>query len=86
MSEELVLKWGTLKGWTFKTDASLAALKRYFDAGSVSMSAMAQHDNPEQQAAILEMIDVVDGDIINDWTGKTMTKDQAKAYITEYRR
>lgn len=33
---------------------------------------------------ICEVIDALDGTIQNDWTGKMMTKDEAKAYIMEY--
>lgn len=88
MSEQyLLLKWGTLKGWNLTgNEAAIAAAKRYSEAGSTSMSAMTQHDNAEQKQAICDMIDAIDGPITNDWSGKSMTKDEAKAYVMEYGR
>lgn len=85
MSEEyLLLKWGTLKGWNIQSEAALAAAKRYAEGG-VSMSAMAQQDTPEQKQALCDLIDAIDGPITNDWSGETMSKDEAKAYVLEYR-
>lgn len=86
MSEEyLLLKWGTLKGWNLQSEASLAAAKAYANAGSVSASAMSQHDTPEQKQALCDLIDAVDGPIQNDWSGEMMSKDEAKQYVMEYR-
>jgi hypothetical protein len=85
MAEYLLLKWGTLKGWELKSEKSFAALRKYVDGG-VSISAMAQHDTDEQKAALCELIDAVDGEIINDWSGEHMTKYEAKVYIMEYGR
>ena len=84
MPDQISLKWGTLKGWSFETDAAKEAAQKYFDAGPQSMSAMMQHDNPEQKQALCALIDSIDGEIWNDWEGKTMTKDEAKAYVTGY--
>jgi len=85
VSEEyLLLKWGTLKGWNIQSEAALAAAKRYAEGG-VSMSAMAQQDTPEQKQALCDLIDAIDGPITNDWSGETMSKDEAKAYVLEYR-
>lgn len=83
--EHLLLKWGTLKGWYVKSDASTAALQRYADEG-MAMGAMQQHDTPSQKQALCDLIDAIDGPITNDWSGETMTKDEAKKYVTEYRR
>jgi hypothetical protein len=85
VSEHLLLKWGTLKGWDLGDNTeALAAAKRY-EAGEMSASAMAQHDTPEQQQALCDLIDAIDGPITNDWSGEKLTKEQAKAYIREYR-
>lgn len=85
-TESLTLKWGTLKDWSLKTDASRAAFKRYADLG-MSLSAVAQHDTPEQQTALLDLIDVVDCDeIYLDWDGKYVSKDEAKDYVRNYAR
>ncbi len=86
MSDYLLLKWGTLKGWDLKSDAALAAAKILDEAGERSMSAAMQHDNEEQKIALCGLIDAIDGEIQNDWTGKMMTKDEAKAYVMEYRK
>ncbi len=61
-----------------------AALEEYFAAGPQSASAMAQHDTPDQKAALCKVIDATDGEIYNDWSGETMTKEQAKAYVMDY--
>jgi len=84
MTEYLLLKWGTLKGWDLKSEASLAAARKYADAGTMSMSAMSQHDNDAQKAALCELIDAVDGPISNDWSGEEMTKAEAKEYVLNY--
>lgn len=85
MSESLTLKWGSLKGWHLENEASKAVLQKYFDSGSVSMSAMAQRDNDAQKAALLELIDVIDcNTIFLDWDGKDVSKEEAKAYLLNY--
>ncbi|MDW9762187.1 hypothetical protein GOB02_21860 [Sinorhizobium meliloti] len=84
MVESLLLKWGTLKGWDLESEASMAALRKYADGG-LSMSATAQRDTDAQKQALCELIDAVDGEIVNDWSGETMTKDEAKKYVVEYR-
>ena len=84
MSERLSLKWGSLKGWEVESDASKAALEKYFN-DPVSMSAMSQRDTPAQKAAVLELIEVIDGPIWNDWDGVQMTKAEAKEYVSNYR-
>ena len=84
MTESLLLKWGTLKGWDLKSDASVAAMRKYHEAGPVSMSAMSQRDNAAQKAALCELIDAIDGPITNDWSGEDMTKEEAKKYVLEY--
>lgn len=84
MSEYLLLKWGTLKGWNLETDKSRVAAQKYADFG-MSMGAMQQHDTTEQKQALCELIDAVDGPITNDWSGEKMTKDEAKNYVLGYR-
>lgn len=80
----LYLKWGTLKGWDFsENEKAMELFKQYCEIGS-SASAMMQHDTPEQKELICQMIDAVPGKIQNDWTGKYMTKKEAKKYVLEY--
>lgn len=84
MTDKLLLKWGTFKGWNLESDAALAAAQAYLNAGEQSLSAMAQHDTPEQKAALCNLIDAIDGVIKNDWSGEIMTKEEAKKYVMEY--
>lgn len=83
MAESLLLKWGTLKGWDLNTGRSKEAAQRYIDFG-VCMSSMWQRDTPEQKQALCELIDAIDGEIKNDWSGEIMSKDEAKKYALEY--
>lgn len=85
MAEHLLLKWGSLKGWKVESEVSEAALKKYFK-DPVSMSAAMQCNTDAQNEALCELIDAIDGEIINDWSGVTYTKEQAKKYIREYKR
>jgi hypothetical protein len=83
--QSLTLKWGSLKGWNGLGDnePAMAALRKYHDE-PVSMSAAAQRDTDTQKEALCDLIDAVDGEIWNDWDGKIMTKDEAKAYVRDY--
>ncbi len=81
--DTLSLKWGSLKAWNLKKPASLDLLKKYHDYPT-SMSAIAQHDTPEQKEILCELIRQHDGTIYLDWDGKFVTKDQAIAYIMDY--
>ena len=84
MSEYLLLKWGTLKGCNLESDKSLEAAQKYADMG-MALGAMQQRDTPEQKQALCELIDAIDGEITNDWSGEVMSKDEAKKYVLEYR-
>ena len=82
--EYLSLKWGTIKAWNFTTQKSRDAAKVYAAFG-MSLSAMAQHDSPEQKQALCDLIDVVDCEMIClDWDGKMVTKEAAKEYVMTY--
>lgn len=83
MTEYLQLKWGTLKGWKIETDKSRAAFERYLDGGFSSSAAM-QRDTPDQKQALCDLIDAIDGEIKNDWSGETMSKEDAKKYVMEF--
>lgn len=84
--DELLLKWGTIKGWDLKSEAAKSAIKAYADIGEHSPSAMRQRDTPEQKQALCGLIDAIDGTITNDWSGETMTAEQAKSYVLGYGR
>lgn len=85
MSELLKLKWGTLKAWRIGTERSEAAIEKYFALGT-AMGAAQQHDTPAHKEALCELIDAIDGEIVNDWSGEPMTKFEAKKYVMEYGR
>jgi len=80
----MTLKWGTVKGWNLETDAAKAALQKWADHG-VSLSAMSQHDTPEQRQALLDAIDHMD-EIWLDWEGKQVSREEAKEYVRNYSR
>lgn len=84
MAANLTLKWGNVKGWDgFKKNTpAWIALGKYCDSGQ-GLSAM-QRQTPEQREVICELIDAVDGEIWNDWDGKRMSKEEAKAYVRGY--
>jgi hypothetical protein len=82
MTDYLWLKWGTLKEVQSSSERVRSALQRYREGG-VSMSAMLQKNSPEQKQALCDLIDAIDGDIIDAWTMKPMTKDEAKRYVME---
>lgn len=86
MSEYLLLKWGTLKGWNLETEKSRVAAQRYADFGMSAGGTMTQHDTEEQKLALCDLIDTIDGEITNDWSGDVMSKDEAKKYVMEYGR
>lgn len=85
MSETLYLKWGTLKGWDNATERTQNLLNRYHQLG-YSVSAMLQHDTPEQVEILCQIVDGIDGVIVNDWSGEEMSRDDAKAYLRKYPR
>lgn len=86
MDEYLLLKWGTLKGWNVGDNkAAKAALQKYHD-DPATLSVMMQRDTDRQKTALYELIDAINGEIQNDWSGEIMTKDEAKKYVREYGR
>lgn len=83
MTDYLLLKWGTLKGYDVECQAAKLALQAYFDLGEQSMSRVMQQDTLQQKQLLCTVVDVVDI-ITNDHTGNDMTKEEAKKYIMEY--
>lgn len=84
MAEHLLLKWGTLKGWDLGDNERAKAAARKYAAFGMAMGAMQQRDSQEQKQALCDLIDALDGTIMNDWSGEIMTKDEAKKYVLEY--
>lgn len=81
----LTLKWGVLKGYEGALDGTPfgAAIDKYYACG-VTLSVASQPKTPGHDEALYEAIDHADV-IWNDWTGEAMTKDEAKAYVRNYR-
>lgn len=84
MAESLLLKWGTIKGWDDFSERSQEIVGRFFADGMCMSAAMDKPDD-ERKAILCELIDQLDGEIQNDWSGKVMTKDEAKDYVLNYR-
>lgn len=84
-TDHILLKWGTLKGWNLENSPeAFEALKEYHQLGS-SLSAMMQEDSQRQKELICIMIDKVNGEVQNDWTGEVYeNKEDAKRYVMEY--
>lgn len=82
----ILLKWGTLKGWSLKNSPeAFQALKEYGQIGSAA-SAMMQEDTIRQKELICIMIDKVNGIVQNDWSGEVYkNREDAKKYVMEYR-
>lgn len=83
MAESLLLKWGTIKGWDSLSERSQEIARRYF-ADGVSMSCAADKPDEARKNILCELIDQLDGEIQNDWSGEIMSKDEAKKYVMEY--
>ena len=83
MAESQLLKWGTIKGWSGLTDKSLELLQQFHSDG-VPMSCMTDRPDADRKTILCELIDQLDGEIQNDWSGEMMTKSEAKKYIMEY--
>jgi hypothetical protein len=85
MTESLLLKWGTIKGWDNFTEKSQEIVRRYF-ADGMSMSCALEKPDEARKLILCELIDQLDGEIQNDWSGEMMSKDEAKKYVMEYGR
>lgn len=83
MTESLLLKWGTVKGWGGLTDKSVEIMQRFF-ADGVCMSAAMDKPDEDRRTILCELIDQFTGEIQNDWSGEKMNKDEAKTYVMNY--
>lgn len=83
MPNVLRLKWGTVKEWDLETDAAIEALCRWHDFGVPRNAAAGHPDNPAQQQALLDAIDLMD-EIHLDWDGVSVSREDAKAYLRNY--
>lgn len=86
MSNQLTLKWGTLKAWNFSgNEKALALLKEYHEIGTSIAGAMMQNDSARQKEILCELIDAGDFETVHlDWDGKDVSKAEAKDYVRNY--
>lgn len=87
--DELQLKWGTLKGWHFKSieenPALLEAIEYYNEKVGNSLGAMQQDRSGVHDEAVCAIIDAINTDeVYLEWDGIYVTKDEAKKYVREY--
>ena len=82
MADYLALKWGTLKEWSFESEGAETAFRKYHELG-MSFTAMDQQHTDAHKQALCELIDAIEGEIVDDWSKKSMTKDEAKRYVRE---
>ncbi len=80
----LLLKWGTVKGWDNIGDTCAEILNRYFADGQ-PLGCASDRPDAARREILCELIDSLKGTITNDWTGKKMTKEEAKKYVREYK-
>ena len=80
MSDELILKWGTLKGWDFSNNEKAKELLKEYVSLGMMMGCASQRDTPRQKEIILELIDICDNPegILLDWEGEMVSKEKAK--------
>lgn len=83
MPNMLRLNWGTVSGWDLQTDEAVEALKRWCSFGVHVSAAEGHSDNPEQQQALFDLIDLMD-EIHLDWDGVSVSREDAKAYLRYY--
>ena len=86
MSENyLLLKWGTVKGWSFNdTDSEVFKIFKKYMEGSTTLGCMTDHPNEDRKKLLCDVIEKFDGEIQNDWDGEFYTKEKAKDYIMNY--
>ena len=82
--DTLLLKWGTVKGWNFDDVESEAfqRLKKYLE--NAPASCITDHPDEERKKLLCEVIDMMDGEIQEDWGGEMLSKEQAKDYVMNY--
>lgn len=79
----LLVKWGGWKSWNSENKEIQELFKKH-DALGLNVSAMLQHESPEQTEIMCQIVDLIDGVIQNDWDGEYYTKERAKEYLRGY--
>lgn len=79
-ADYLLLKWRSLKSWRVSNRKAQEALEEFLKIG-VPSSLITHHPTDRQKELLCVVIDECNGTIQEDWDGKMLTKDQAKAYI-----
>jgi hypothetical protein len=85
IDESLCLKFGTVKSWTLDPDGNAAPIMAEYIARFCGVQG--QIRSPEQQEMLCKLIDSLSTeDIVGDWDGKIMSKDDAKNYVINYQK
>lgn len=83
-NDYILLKWGTLKGWCFKSNPKAFEIFKKYATLGMSLGCAQQEDTPEQKELLCDLIRAHEGPITSDWDGKELTKEEAVAYVTNY--
>ena len=86
MQDYIWLKFGSLKEVCASDDAVRSALKKFRAAGA-QRSLVFHSNTPAQREALCALIDAIEqvgGDIIDAWTMKPMTAEEARRYVMDY--
>lgn len=83
-NDNLLLKWRTVKGWYFEDSECEAfqLLKKYLE--DFPASCMTDRPDEARKKLLCEVIDKMDGEIQEDWSGEILTKQAAKDYVMTY--
>ena len=79
MSDRLSIELGRLKEIRTESAAAEAAFERYDAALRSIPDPDDRHD--AVKPALCGLIDAIDGEILDEWTWKTITKDEAKSQV-----
>lgn len=84
-SPEIILKWGTLKGWSRIAEGSeaYALLAKYHQEG-VAFGCAGQVDSPSQKQVLIDIVRLPGISIYLDWDGKYVNSDEAVEYLNNY--
>lgn len=85
-TEQLQLKWGTLKGWKLNNGGPAFAKLQEFSRLSDGRGAMMEDMTDAKRELLCEIIDALDAETVYlEWDGRDVTKDEAKSYVMDYR-
>lgn len=86
MKHYIEFKWGSVVAWRIEGNQPAIDKLNEWAALGTSMSAMFQHNTPEQKKLLVELIDLVgdDCEFWLAWDDVAVSREKAKKYIEEY--